>query len=361
MPKNIVICCDGTSNAFDGDRTNVSRLYQCAARATGAQVTYYDPGVGTMPEVGLRSWIGKKLSVVGGLMNGNGILRNIEEAYTYLMEVFEPDDRVFLFGFSRGAYTVRALAGMIHAIGLLRYGTTNLIPYAMKYWRKAYGKKGGGLAREFKTTMSRECKPHFLGVWDTVSSVGWFNFFQSFPYTQHNPDIGIARHAVSIDERRCCFRQNLVAPEPVNQDVQNVWFAGVHADIGGGYPEPESGLAKITLKWIADEARNAGLLLDEDLLNKHLGQTTDEYTKADPCAQLHNSLAGLWWLLEFLPRRQWSPTQHCMTFAWRPARRRALGTAAILHPSVKERMEKVGYNPNDLPPRTTTAGSELTD
>ena len=127
------------------------------------------------------------------------------------------------------------------------------------------------LANQFKATFSRICKPHFVGVWDTVSSVGWFANPLSLPYTSNNPDILIGRHAVAIDEHRAFFRTNLwhhVAPpaEGGPHDMKEVWFPGVHCDVGGGYAEKESGLSKIALQWMIAEAQKAGLLVEDEKL-----------------------------------------------------------------------------------------------
>src|SRR3954471_21430454 len=123
-------------------------------------------------------------------------------------------------------------------------------------------KKDYAVAAKFKATFSRECKPHFVGLWDTVSSVGWAYDPVTLPYTYANPDIEIGRHAISIDERRCAFRQNLWSNKTTaNQNIEQLWFAGVHSDVGGGYTESESGLAKVCLEWMLTEAAKAQLLL----------------------------------------------------------------------------------------------------
>src|SRR4051812_21990256 len=132
QPRNIIICCDGTNNEFGDINTNVVRLIQVLDRTPGTQYLYYDPGVGTLPEPGawgkLNGWISK----IAGLAFGAGLEWKVQEAYTYLMDWWEPGDRVFLFGFSRGAYGARVLAGMLHAVGLLPKGAYNLVPYAMR-------------------------------------------------------------------------------------------------------------------------------------------------------------------------------------------------------------------------------------
>ncbi len=191
MSRNLVICFDGTNNQFGSENTNVVRLVQVLNRDPERQRLYYDPGVGTLPEVGLLTRTGKTVSRWFGLAFGAGLSANVEEAYSYLMELWEPGDRVFLFGFSRGAYTARVLAGLLHTLGLLPRGNQNLVPYVMRLYgavRKETGheENAGGstywsLCREFRSTFARPYFPgdaqrrfrvHYLGVWDTVSSVG---------------------------------------------------------------------------------------------------------------------------------------------------------------------------------------------
>src|SRR5262249_46476659 len=160
------------------------------------------------------------------------------------------DDRIYIFGFSRGAYAARALCGMLQMLGLLARGAEGQIPYAMRLFKR----RDGGLfarfraksnkfetARGFKRTFCKDCKPYFLGLWDTVSSVGWILDPiglkpGGLPYTRSLGDVSIIRHALAIDERRAFFRQNLIEDQP-DRDIKQVWFAGVHSDVGGSYPE----------------------------------------------------------------------------------------------------------------------------
>ena len=202
--------------------------------------------------------------------------------YTYLMEKYEDNDTIFIFGFSRGAYVARALAAMVHMYGLMQRGNEPLIRYVLKMFKKK--KKTNAdfdLAAQFKATFSRQCKMHFVGVWDTVSSIGWLYDPLSLPFTRTNPDIEIGRQAISIDERRAAFRQNLWAVDPkYPQDIQQIWFAGVHSDVGGGYAEPQSGLAKITLQWMLEQAEAQGLSVDHALRDQVLGLTDPNMAKA---------------------------------------------------------------------------------
>ena len=166
--------------------------------------------------------------------------RITSRALWFLKRNFQPGDLVYVFGFSRGAYTARALCGMLHIIGLLRQGSEGLIPYAIRMIKRH--KIDFLVAADFKKTFSHECKPHFVGVWDTVSSLGWIYNTAHFPFTRatKNPDFHIIRHAMSIDERRAFFRDNSFgAPHDPSQDILEVWFAGVHSDVGGSYAESE--------------------------------------------------------------------------------------------------------------------------
>src|SRR5260370_8905274 len=183
------------------------------------------------------------------------------------MNVYESGDNVYLFGFSRGAYTARAVAGVLHMFGLLCPGNEGLIPYVVRMYAKRTRKAGGmthtfAVASGFKATFCRPCPPHLVGLWDTVSSVGWIWDPLKLPYTAQNPDMANGRHALSIDERRCYFRNNLWGAPLASQNIKQVWFAGVHSDVGGSYAYTESGLSQITLEWMLCEARSFGLLID---------------------------------------------------------------------------------------------------
>ncbi|HEU0048256.1 MAG TPA: DUF2235 domain-containing protein, partial [Nitrososphaera sp.] len=259
MPKNIVICCDGTGNQFGHENSNVVKLYKTLT-CNASQIAYYHPGVGTMGARNALTRIGKWWTRVIGLAFGYGISDNVADAYQFLMRTYEPEDRIYVFGFSRGAYTARALCGMLHVVGLLSSGNEALIPYAIRMLKRR--SIDFAVLADFKKTFSRECKVHFIGVWDTVSSVGWIYNVVQFPFTAKNPAIDIARHAVSIDERRAFYRQNLFVEASPGQDIEQVWFAGIHSDVGGSYPETESGLSKLALQWMLCEGEPAGLLVD---------------------------------------------------------------------------------------------------
>ncbi len=323
--KNIVICCDGTGNEFSGDcNSNVVKLYQ-TLDMDETQVGYYHPGVGTMGSPTARTRVEKAWSRVKGLAFGAGLLGNVADAYRYLMNTYEEGDRVFLFGFSRGAYTARVLGGVVYMYGLLSPGNDSLIPYIIRMFaqrsRKEKGMKGTfDEAHEFKETFSRECPLHFVGVWDTVSSVGWIYSPVVLPYSGYNPIIRTGRHAISIHERRCFFRQNLWSAQSGNQDIKQVWFAGVHSDVGGSYPEETSGLSKVTLEWMLGEAAMCGLKINVRRAEDVLGGGDQQrnaipYVRPNEDAEMHESLHGWWWLLEMLPHRYYDGASR--TVKWR--------------------------------------------
>ncbi|MBP2315327.1 DUF2235 domain-containing protein [Azospirillum soli] len=325
MAKNVVVCCDGTANEFATNRTNVAKLFFTLVKNPIEQAVHYHPGVGTMEPPGALTRTGALLTRTAGLAFGYGLDRDVRDAYTFIADTFEDGDKLFLFGFSRGAYTVRAVAALLYMYGLIPKGNAPLVPYAVRMmWaiNRLRRKRRPGdaddprideyfrLAADFKVTFSRVCKPHFVGVWDTVSSVGWFTSPVSLPYTTYNSDIAIGRHAVAIDERRAFYRTHLWRlPPDANKhrnDIKQVWFPGVHCDVGGGYPEAESGLSKFPLEWMIAEAEAAGLKVDGGKVATILGRSRDGYARPDPDALLHQSMRGLWHLAEYAPKPHWN-------------------------------------------------------
>lgn len=364
MPRNLVICCDGTNNQFGVDNTNVIRLIQVLDRDPGRQMLYYDPGVGTLPEPNAFSRVQKWFSKVEGLAFGTGLARKVGEAYGFLMDVWEPGDRVYLFGFSRGAYEVRVLAGLLHSLGLLPRGNPNLIPYVLRLFGSVrdggpdgprHGTTYWDLCDSFRETFARASGPgdherrfpvHFLGVWDTVSSYGWVYNPTTFPFTRSNPSVGTVRHAVSIDERRWFFRQNLMAPQP-GQDFQQEWFPGVHCDVGGGYPEADGGLWREPFLWILEGARAAQMAVDNSRLAELLNRPP---VSAMPWNDtLHNSLTPLWWPAEFFPKFVWQSQTRTRALKIGLFRPRTITEGAILHRSALQRIRLTpGYAPENL-------------
>ncbi len=348
MAKNIVICCDGTGNEFGDHNSNVVKLCQILVRNNPDQQIYYDPGVGTSPvpdrHRGLRSTWAK----IKGLAFAAGISENIKQSYSYLMNAFEEGDRVYFFGFSRGAYTARAIAGMVRQCGLLMKHNEPMVEYAYKLYRDEFNPD---VLAEFRAIYSRTCKPHFMGVWDTVSSVGWAWDRENFGATWKNPDLRTIRHAIAIDERRAKFRTNKFGiVEGCPQDLRQVWFAGVHSDIGGGYPEPESGLSKIAMKWIVDEACAQGLLVRKQGYDDVVLGKNNRYAPPDHRAMMHNSLEGAWKIVEQVPLPRFNYETNQTELVRYESKPRGIEPDSILHQSVVERMrDDHAYKPVNVP------------
>ena len=240
MSKNIVLCCDGTGNQYSERNTNVVKLFSTLERDPAVQRLFYDPGVGTFSVHPALNKIARGWMKLLGLGFGLGIKQNICDAYQFLMKNYQEGDRVFIFGFSRGAYTARAVAGFVHKCGLLHRDNENLIPYAFNMFKREYRPY---IWKGFKKTFSRPCPVYFLGLWDTVTSVGWVWDPLILPYTTNNPGVSTIRHAISIDERRAFFRQNLCGVE-YRPNIKQVWFAGVHSDVGGSILHRKVGFLK---------------------------------------------------------------------------------------------------------------------
>lgn len=353
MGRNIILCLDGTNNEYSATNTNVVKIHALLRRDSAEQITYYQPGIGTMPPPGYYSKakeiILKQLDLAIAFLLRDHVL----DAYRFLMNAYEEGDNIYLFGFSRGSYTARVLAAMVRKVGLIGRENEELIPFAWDIYTRKYSNAGTVIAQGFRQTFSRDIRIKFLGLWDTVSSVGWTYNPKHYEFTANNPSVEIVRHAVSLDERRAYFPQNLwTHTPPESQDVDEVWFPGVHCDIGGGYLESEAGLSKIPLRWLVSEAIEKGLLVDPVAMARVIPQmTTDEYSAPDPCAMMHNSLKGLWWILEFLPKRVRDPKHgFSKKFIFHEGHPRVVEDGAKLHISIFERMSRlVEYKPRNIP------------
>jgi uncharacterized protein (DUF2235 family) len=288
--KNIVLCCDGTGQTIRAARggqrpgpmrTNVLRLYDLLEKDTDRQVACYDPGIGTIPGLEGEQRLLRTLRNARDEWLGSGLMANVAEMYAYLMERYEPGDRVFLFGFSRGAFTVRALAGLIRCIGLLSRGHVNLLPYARDLFEnmEARHRRKGWKdvedtdpdAAEFRRfSRAVAVKIAFLGVWDTVKAYGYLRP-KGVPHVRNNTLVDVVRHAVAIDEKRPPFQLTGWSDrqlrrehgdwdqEAIDKRVQEVWFAGDHSDVGGGHEDDENGFWRPPFDWILGEAMRQGL------------------------------------------------------------------------------------------------------
>ncbi len=289
MGKNLVVCFDGTWNAADsGDgETNVFRLARAVQATSGGQlqITLYIRGVGTT---------GNDIQRFVDGATGDGVDDNIRSGYMFLAQNYLPGDRIFLFGFSRGAFTARSLSGFLGACGLLKRLSLTRISDAWHFYRTAPVRRPEKFVEACPGTDTHaDVKVAFLGVWDTVGALGvpgtWLNTVIAPRYQFHDTEpsriVEVGRHALAIDEHRDEFVPTLwTGTVPQGCDIAQVWFAGAHSDVGGGYAVRQ--LADIPLHWMAAEARGAGLLLDPDLL------PLDAMAGTDPLAPQHESRLG---------------------------------------------------------------------
>ena len=331
--KRLVVCCDGTWNSADQASngtpcpTNVVKLAYRVAKRDGQtpQILFYDQGVGT----------GNKLDKLSGGAFGDGLDDNIFDAYRFLIANYEQGDEIFLFGFSRGAFTARSIAGMIRKCGIVKRVSIDKYVPAMKLYRDPKVHPDDKPALEFRGAHSccgtDPVKIRFIGVWDTVGALGvplrglrWLTRRDHvFHDTELSGIVQAACHALAIDEHRAPFEPSLWMERPKpNQTVEQVWFAGVHSDVGGGYPETQ--LSDISLQWMLDRARDAGLVLDGEVLATRplVGKAT---------GKLHDSKTGLYNLTKGIDR---------------PI---GVGGTQSVHPSAVERWDADGsYRPKNL-------------
>jgi uncharacterized protein (DUF2235 family) len=380
--KNLVVCCDGTGNEIGTRLSNVMKLYR-VCKKDETQLVYYDPGIGTLAFP--STWGRWRATVKGifGMATGWGLDNDVLDAYRFLCRNYLPGDKIYLFGFSRGAYTVRVLAGLIQLVGLLRPHQTNFASYALKAYKAASENDDFEIAWQFRRVVNGQFVTiDFLGVWDTVASVivpGRRPFtkfhLQSLPYTHENPSVRVFRHAMGIDEFRRMFRLQrwrdgqefkpnpfATVAKPAIQDCKQVWFAGCHSDVGGGYVEDESSLSKLPLAWMVAEAKAFGLRVDTAMVNHIvLGGPRGHarsYAKPDPDGPLHRSLTLGWKLLEVFPKsvryRESKRRPALLGYYFPLAEPRAIAAESLVHASVIQRMKsRPGYKPGNLPDQYT--------
>ena len=338
--RNIVLMTDGTGNEpkLKGE-SNILRLYKMLVQDDD-QLVWYDPGVGTEGDPRAITNIGKKVTKFAGLVVGYGLRQNVMDGYTFLMNNYRAGDRIFLFGFSRGAYTARAIAGLLYQIGLLRPGQENLIPYGMRlfWWHQGYtpDKNTYAEADEFSRKFSRpdfqrrrKKSVHYAGIWDTVKATGLARGNLILPWTAQLPAVLWLSHAVSIDERRRPYKPVLLSYSPEAHGVieskrlgqfKEVWFSGVHSDVGGTFTD-DHGLADISMEWVVQRALDQGLRIDEESFEKHFRNQPLKHAYG----RIHDM--GFWWgLTEIGNRRKIAPE------------------GATVYESVRLRMQEPGNN-----------------
>ncbi len=298
--RNLIIGCDGTWNDTDSGLTNVAKILNACSSAK--QVTHYEEGVGT------AHW-----EALPGGIYGKGLDRQILGAYRFLRKRFADTDwkreenKVFIFGFSRGAYAARRLAGLINHSGIPVQAED--VEQAWQLYLK--GDTAGADVLKQRGSLF-DIPVEMLGVWDTVKTTTDEDFNDN-----DLPGCVVAGyHAMAIDEKRKFFP---VVEWKKTMKIRQKWFSGVHCDVGGGYEE--CGLSDIALKWMIDHAYGHGLRFKASAVNQ---------LTPDPCDTLHNSYDGIWKAFGI--------------------RSRFIGKVADVSVSVKERIDKIpDYNPLNLP------------
>lgn len=397
--RTLVLAFDGTANEFNHANTNVTKLCSVLQNNHDRQMVYYQAGIGTYTDPGIRGTIQQWFAKTADLAVAWYLDAHIRAGYEFLMENHLPGDTIVMFGFSRGSYTARALAGMLHSVGLLPKGNHEQVPFAYRIY-----KEQADLAHNFKATFCKTVDIKMLGVWDTVASVGYI-IPRTLPFVS-NGTIKAFRHAVSLDEHRTKWNVTLWKPEyevagretrkpssGKSPCVTEMWFAGCHSDVGGGNEvdgAPMS-LSNIPLRWMLHEIQelDCGVLFDNDGLDRlkipidcvrripnpeldvnqrklagdrHLAQpsdvphnipTWDEADERDIKAPLHDRLKmkPLYWLLQ-IPSwtgKRWDITGTRIF----PTEEEREG-CDLIHPTVLMRMQQ-GYTPNAKLPQNWKA------
>ncbi|KAG8910030.1 hypothetical protein FRC01_006588 [Tulasnella sp. 417] len=357
--RTLILCFDGTSNRFDTDdkNTNVVLLFSMLEKnKPDQQLVYYQTGIGTYTPSGLISRIGQKVARALDEAFAWYLEDHVIGGYKFLMDTYQEGDKICLFGFSRGAYTARALAAMIHRVGLLPARNVEQVPFAYKIFKDSQKEiaikmkdpddRRGKISGGFKNTFSRRVKVEFVGIWDTVASVGFIP--RSLPNTSTNLSVKHVRHALALDERRAKFKASYWNPpreaqttvelpqddqvfkknlDDGKQTVEEVWFAGGHGDVGGGWEVwyQEVQLARIPFRWMLREAMECvpDILWHEKTLDRYDVRKPDlndpvavqkyvEREQGDAKAKFHSAFKEakrwyLWQFLEVLPLLKTTP------------------------------------------------------
>jgi uncharacterized protein (DUF2235 family) len=365
MTKNIVLCSDGTgSKGIQKRGTNVYKLYEAVDlqgnkvdTSIPKQIAFYDDGVGTETS---------KWRKILGSAFGYGLSKNVKELYADLVRTYNVGDRIYLFGFSRGAFTVRTLAGFINTCGIIdRIHLENDTELSQKVdkvyeqYRRKYKASISPLVHRFrdkyyacdKEIITINDTPiEFIGVWDTVDAVGlpiqWLadkvnKYIYCFKFTDSklSPEKKVRKacHALSIDDERLTFHPALWNEEGEEDDrVEQVWFAGVHSNVGGGYPK--HGMSLVSLDWMMSKAEQAGLKLDKDKL-RFIDHDRNLYrNRRNVNDKLYDSRSGAGVYYRYEPR---DISGLCKEYSFKPR----------IHDSVIDRiMQRTeGYAPGNIP------------
>ncbi|KAJ2924622.1 hypothetical protein H1R20_g12476, partial [Candolleomyces eurysporus] len=464
--RTLVLCFDGTGDQFDADNSNIVEFFSILGKGDpDNQMVYYQAGIGTYIGPRANPFLNKISKMLDEAIAWN-LDTHIMDGYEFLMQNYCANDRICIFGFSRGAYTARCLAGMIHKVGLLPACNHQQVPFAYKMYKRP-DELGWRQSNAFKKAFSIDVDIEFLGVWDTVNSVGIIP--RRLPFSTSNNIVRTVRHAISLDERRAKFKANMwnrpvhgehlysitdqkaakrakraenaKAKKKMDEhddglhefehrystirdtptDVEEVWFAGCHCDVGGGSVtnETRSSLARITLRWMIRECfkRESGIIFQVEGL-RDLGidpaslypvvlprppavmpeprnfieripkvqptilthgddtssdddpffkLTEEEHELLDALSPKYDQLAlkKTWWFGEILPmthRFQRSNDEWTKTFKWNMGRGRIIPRqktqGAKIHRSVKIRMEAAYDNGKKYVPKVANLDME---
>lgn len=388
MARKLIVCLDGTGNEIEQNESNILRLYKCLNRSED-QIVYYHPGVGTLDTHPFSRVFLTKPKLVLGLIAGLGLETNVLRAFEFLCNNYRKGDRLYFFGYSRGAYAARVLAGFINDFGLVSPQEFHLIAPVFRAWRKIANddpREKHAKLRMLEKAFQMHYPPiRFLGLWDTVSSLirirpskGTIIEFGTHSSVDENPSVEAVRHVLAIDETRRFFRHQFWSEEklyygnrfktkndPPVQDVKQVWFAGTHTDVAGSLNEADAGLSKITLMWMREELDGLGVdQLDfrDITYNRYVLGKEDKVTekmkleisKPDASAPLHSQMKNGWFLLEGFPRlrrrsrwpKQWNIAGYYVPFG----QRRYIPEHSEIHQSAFERRDnpKNKYDPPNL-------------
>ncbi|KAI0248361.1 hypothetical protein BJV78DRAFT_1131702 [Lactifluus subvellereus] len=398
----ISLCFDGTTSKYNKTNTNVVKLYSLLKKNSEKdQLCYYQPGVGTYIHPGyispIFSWAAQTLDKAFAWY----LYQHVMDGYKFLMQNYKDGDRICLFGFSRGAYTARALAGMLHKVGLLSKDNLEQIPFAYKLYKS---KRKSDVAKGFKDTFSRSVTIDFVGVWDTVASIGAI-WSRTLPFASGNTAIKVFRQALALDEHRAKFRPTFLTHEELIQsedssvslphgdqtrghtqvetgrgsgtNAKEVWFVGSHAvtDVGGGSvpDDSEHALSNISLRWMIRELVDAGykdLFSSEVLAEKNLlqppaplsqlmpqnsGRNNDiiDSQDSDDLKKIRDPLrrCPVWWTIEVFPTRfsfidsnnRWKTKRN-----FNLGRGRHVPPEPVFHESVRTHMKNKSYTPKAI-------------
>jgi len=362
MPKQLVVCCDGTWNVPDELRGGVAAPTNVAKLALGVltgdesgQLLFYEPGVGTSSDEHL----------LGGAF-GYGLSRNVRNCYRFLAENYEPGDKLYLFGFSRGAYTARSLAGLVRNCGILRTEHADQVDEAFAFYRDRTSQShpSAVASQIFRRMYSYDHEDiHFIGVWDTVGALGipvelpaWQEISKRVPGweelwgfhdTQLSSHVGFAYHALAIDEQREPFRPTLWTQDSAaeGQTLEQVWFAGVHTEVGGG--SADASLSDIALLWMVQRAKDCGLLLNPDQLEIGASDGVGELVAPNYAAEIVDSRKGVYEALRPYHRLKELPVDGApgQSIASSSARRFGEGIDRYSPPGLQNYLEVLGVTP----------------